>query len=347
MTAPSGCRHADAAAVARWLDELRTVRRYSPHTVAAYRQDLQHLLDALPDTTLALATDHDLRRVLANRHRAGAHPRSLGRMLSSWRGFFLWWSRHIPLTVNPADGIRPPKAPRGLPKALSVEQAGALLDRPAGASDGSSTAAQDPQSSAIAARDRAMFELLYSSGLRLSELTGLDERYRRQAHYASAGWLARDTGEVLVRGKGGRQRSIPVGRQALAALDAWLEARPVLAASEEPALFVGARGARISPRVVQRQLTHWAQQAGAPTHVHPHVLRHSFASHLLQSAQDLRAVQEMLGHASISTTQIYTRLDFQHLAAAYDRAHPRALRQAPEDAPAADRVDDAPKRKPR
>lgn len=320
---PGGERAKDQAAVAQWLEELRTLQRYSPHTLAAYGRDLNHLLDTLQGTPLAAATSHDLRRILAGLHRAGAHPRSLGRMLSSWRRFYLWWSRHIPLAVNPADGMRPPKAPRGLPKALSVEQAGALLDTPlAGAA-----AADSAQVAALQCRDRAMFELLYSSGLRLSEMTGLDAHYVRQGKYESSGWLARDAGEVMVRGKGGKQRSVPVGRQALDALDAWLQARSTLAPPGEPALFVGVRGARIVPRVVQRQLARWAQQAGVPSHVHPHVLRHSFASHVLQSAQDLRAVQEMLGHASISTTQIYTRLDFQHLAAAYDQAHPRALRQ--------------------
>lgn len=335
MSADAGSAHdaAGTAAVARWLEELRTIRRYSSHTLAAYRRDLQHLLDARAGQTLASVSSHDLRQLLAQLHRAGAHPRSLSRMLSSWRGFYLWWSRHIALPVNPADGIRAPKTPRGLPKALSVEQASALFDAPAATA--LATGPEDGVAAAVAARDRAMFELLYSSGLRLAELTGLDVRYQRQQHNAAAGWLDREAAEVMVRGKGGKQRSVPVGRQALAALDAWLHARPRLAADGETALFVGVRGARISPRVVQRQLAQWAQQAGVPSHVHPHVLRHSFASHILQSAQDLRAVQEMLGHASISTTQIYTRLDFQHLAAVYDRAHPRALRQT-DNAPAAD-----------
>ncbi|OFS51651.1 tyrosine recombinase XerC, partial [Achromobacter xylosoxidans] len=218
---------------------------------------------------------------------------------------------------------RAPKAPRSLPKALSVEQAQALLDR------APAKVATEP----AALRDQAMFELLYSSGLRLSELVGLDLRYARSADYESRGWLNLDEAEVIVLGKGGKRRSVPVGQAAVAALQRWIEARPQLAPpaaspSDAAALFLGARGRRISPRVVQLQLAHVAQAAGLPTHVHPHVLRHSFASHVLQSAQDLRAVQEMLGHANISTTQIYTRLDFQHLARAYDQAHPRAGRKS-------------------
>ncbi|EWM42514.1 phage integrase family protein [Bordetella holmesii 41130] len=181
-------------------------------------------------------------------------------------------------------------------------------------------------------RDHAMFELLYSSGLRLSELVGLDTHYQRDAGEDPRGWLDRAEAEVIVLGKGGKRRTVPVGKAALDALDQWLAARGTLLAATTPAadqhaLFLGARGARISPRVVQQQLGRLAQAAGMPAHVHPHVLRHSFASHVLQSAQDLRAVQELLGHANIATTQIYTRLDFQHLAKVYDQAHPRANRK--------------------
>lgn len=307
--------------VARWLDELARVRRYSPHTVAAYRRDMAALMQVLDGRALRDVGTSDIRRLLARFHADGASPRSLARMLSTWRSFYHWWSQHIDLALNPAEGVRAPKAPRSLPKALSVEQAAALLDaRP-----------QTPRDTRAAEcallRDRAMFELLYSSGLRLSELVGLDLCHTRHEGHESRGWIDMEAREVNVLGKGGKRRTVPMGRQAHDALVQWLEARPVLADPAEPALFVGTRGKRIAPRVVQLQLERWARQSGSAAHVHPHVLRHSFASHVLQSAQDLRAVQEMLGHASISTTQIYTRLDFQHLAAAYDKAHPRATRK--------------------
>jgi integrase/recombinase XerC len=189
------------------------------------------------------------------------------------------------------------------------------------------------QTTPAALRDRAMFELFYSSGLRLSELVSLDLTYTQSKDHTSLSWINLSDHEVHVLGKGGKRRSVPIGAQALEALNQWLEVRPQLAlphgsASDQVALFLGARGRRISPRVVQLQLGRLAQLAGLPTHVHPHVLRHSFASHVLQSAQDLRAVQEMLGHANISTTQLYTRLDFQHLAKAYDSAHPRSGRKS-------------------
>ena len=260
---------------------------------------------------------------MARLHAQGRGPRSLARTLAAWRGFYQWWAPVVGLAGNPVAGVRAPKAPRGLPKALSVEQTQALLDRP------QAQVATEP----AALRDQAMFELLYSSGLRLSELVGLDLRYERSAHYESRGWLNLDDAEVIVLGKGGKRRSVPIGQAALAALRRWIEVRPQLAPpaaqpEDAAALFLGTRGRRISPRVVQLQLAQIAQAAGLPTHVHPHVLRHSFASHVLQSAQDLRAVQEMLGHANISTTQIYTRLDFQHLARAYDQAHPRAGRKS-------------------
>jgi integrase/recombinase XerC len=311
--------HAD---VARWLDELARVRRYSPHTVAAYRRDMAVLLEAIDGCLLRDVGPGDIRRQLARLHADGASPRSLARMLSTWRSFYHWWSQHIDLALNPAEGVRAPKAPRGLPKALSVEQAAALLDA-------TPQAPRDTMAAECAlVRDRAMFELLYSSGLRLSELVGLDLRHTRHGGHESRGWIDMAAREVNVLGKGGKRRTVPMGRQAHEALVQWLDSRAVLADPAEPALFVGTRGKRISPRVVQLQLERWARQSGSAAHVHPHVLRHSFASHVLQSAQDLRAVQEMLGHANISTTQIYTRLDFQHLAAAYDQAHPRAARKS-------------------
>jgi len=308
-----------------WLQHLRAHRRYSPHTLDAYARDLRQLAQLAQAARLPLeqlANGH-IRQFVARLHAQGLGPRSLARTLAAWRGFYQWWAPSAGLAGNPVAGVRAPKAARGLPKALSVEQAQALLDH------ATARLATDP----AGLRDRAMFELLYSSGLRLSELVGLDVRYERSPDYESRSWLNLPEAEVVVLGKGGKRRTVPVGQAALAALRRWLEARPQLAAAGAPAadacaLFVGARGRRIAPRVVQVQLAKMAQAAGLPAHVHPHVLRHSFASHVLQSAQDLRAVQEMLGHANISTTQIYTRLDFQHLAKAYDQAHPRAGRKS-------------------
>ncbi|WP_287755605.1 tyrosine recombinase XerC [Achromobacter veterisilvae] len=308
-----------------WLRHLETNRRYSPHTLDGYRRELR-FLRALADKAglpLDKVGNGHIRHFVARLHAEGRGPRSLARTLAAWRGFYQWWAPAIELAGNPVTGVRAPKAPRGLPKALSVEQTQALLDR------APAQVATEP----AALRDQAMFELLYSSGLRLSELVGLDLRYERAKDYESRGWLNLDEAEVVVLGKGGKRRSVPVGHAAVEALRKWIAARPQLAPfaarpEDAAALFLGARGRRISPRVVQLQLARVAQAAGVPTHVHPHVLRHSFASHVLQSAQDLRAVQEMLGHANISTTQVYTRLDFQHLARAYDQAHPRAGRKS-------------------
>ncbi|OZI16511.1 tyrosine recombinase XerC [Bordetella genomosp. 7] len=308
-----------------WLHHLRTQRRYSAHTLDAYRRDLAQLAALAQAAGLPLESlgNGHIRQFVARLHAQGQGPRSIARTLAAWRGFYQWWAPAAGLAGNPVAGIRAPKAARALPKALSVEQAQALLDHDA------ARLTTDP----AGLRDHAMFELLYSSGLRLSELVGLDLRYERTATYESRGWLNQADAEVVVLGKGNKRRTVPVGQAALAALLRWIEVRPQLAAANaaEPdaaALFVGARGRRISPRVVQLQLGKLALAAGLPAHVHPHVLRHSFASHVLQSAQDLRAVQELLGHANISTTQVYTRLDFQHLAKAYDQAHPRAGRKS-------------------
>jgi integrase/recombinase XerC len=232
--------------------------------------------------------------------------RTIAYMLSGWRGFFNWLVKHRGFPHNPCAGLRAPKSPKGLPKALSPDLMARLLEGPT----------EGPAQS----RDKAMFELFYSSGLRLAELVGLDamdgEGILRQA-------------EVTVTGKGAKTRAVPVGSKACAAIAAWLTERPGLARPEEAALFVGARGRRIAPSSVRYALSQWARRLGLPQHVHPHMLRHSFATHLLQSSGDLRAVQEMLGHSSISTTQVYTHLDFQHLAKAYDAAHPRAKKRAP------------------
>jgi integrase/recombinase XerC len=225
--------------------------------------------------------------------------------LSAWRGWFRWLARHRGFRANPVLGIRAPKAARPLPKALSVEATQRLLD-------------VRNEAAPAALRDRAMFELLYSSGLRLAELVALD---------IGDGRLDLKQGEVTVTGKGAKTRTVPVGAKAREALQAWIDARSQLARPMEKALFIGARGKRISPAVVGARLAAWARASGLGERVHPHMLRHSFASHLLQSSQDLRAVQEMLGHASISTTQVYTHLDFQALAKVYDAAHPRARKK--------------------
>ncbi|CAM3978439.1 tyrosine recombinase XerC [Bordetella tumulicola] len=308
-----------------WLQHLQAHRRYSAHTLDAYRRDLRQLvtLAHAADLPLEQANQAHIRQFAARLHAQGLGARSLARTLAAWRGFYQWWAPTAGLAGNPVAGVRAPKAPRGLPKALSVEHAQALLDH----------APAQLSTEPAGLRDLAMFELLYSSGLRLSELVGLDLHYTRTADYESSSWINRDEAEVVVLGKGGKRRSVPVGKAALTALQRWIDVRPQLAATnaaatDANALFVGTRGRRISPRVVQTQLARFAQAAGLPAHVHPHVLRHSFASHVLQSAQDLRAVQELLGHANISTTQIYTRLDFQHLAKAYDQAHPRAGRKS-------------------
>ena len=240
--------------------------------------------------------------------------------MSAWRGWYDWLSQkqdRATLNANPVDDVKAPKRSRALPKALSVEQALALINQAiveAKANPGLETV-----------RDAAILELLYSSGLRLSELLGIDAAPSQDRAYESAGWLDWDSAEVTVLGKGGKRRSVPVGTAAMTSLRAWLELRQQLqAAQATPALFLSASMARLSPRTVQARLRSLAIRAGLPTHVHPHMMRHSFASHVLQSSHDLRAVQEMLGHASIASTQIYTALDFQHLAQAYDLAHPRA-----------------------
>ncbi|HYD57718.1 MAG TPA: tyrosine recombinase XerC [Burkholderiales bacterium] len=294
----------DARLAAEYLDALKHQRRLSPATLGNYARALQ-LLVAFPNVALKDLDASQARRFVAVLHAKGLAPRTLALTLSAWRGFFRWLVRSKGFAVNPVVGVRAPKAPRPLPKALSVEQAAQLLDGGGG-------------DEVALLRDRAMFELLYSSGLRLAELVALD---------VHDGRLDLREAEVTVTGKGSKTRTVPVGARARDALRAWLEVRARLAAPEEPALFVGARGRRISPSLVGSRLRAWAARAGLGQHVHPHMLRHSFASHVLQSSQDLRAVQELLGHASISTTQVYTHLDFQALAKVYDAAHPRARKK--------------------
>jgi integrase/recombinase XerC len=309
-------RAAQHAWLERYLGELATQRQLSPHTVAAYRRDLLEL-DALAGGAAWEAIVHaDVRRFAAQLHARGQSPRSVARKLSSWRGFFDWLSQQTALAANPVAGVRAPRRAKSLPKALSVDAAVQLVG-------GGAALREHPEPAELC--NRAMFELMYSSGLRVSELAGLDVAWTRAEPGAPAplGWLDLDAGEVVVTGKGNKMRRVPVGRHAGAALQAWLAVRPP-ARDGGNALFLTSRATRVSPRVVQLRLAAHAAQAGTQVKVHPHVLRHSFASHVLQSSGDLRAVQEMLGHASIASTQVYTALDFQHLAAVYDQAHPRA-----------------------
>jgi integrase/recombinase XerC len=287
-----------------YLDALKHQRRLSPATLENYGRAIALLLDIQKGKAIDVLESHDIRRAVALLHAKGLSPRTLALVLSAWRGWFRWLARYHGLKTNPALGIRAPKAPRTLPKALSVESAQKLME------------AQIPGPAGV--RDRAMFELLYSSGLRLAELVALD---------AEGDGLDLREGEVTVTGKGSKTRTVPVGAKAREALRAWIEVRAQVAAPREKALFVGARGRRISPAVVGTRLAAWSRASGIGQRVHPHMLRHSFASHVLQSSQDLRAVQEMLGHSSISTTQIYTHLDFQALAKVYDAAHPRARKK--------------------
>jgi integrase/recombinase XerC len=290
-------------AVDAFLAELTHQRRASPHTVSAYGRDLARLAALAGETSLPGLQPHQLKRFAMQVHGQGLAARSLARTLSAWRAYYRWLAKRGIIEVNPCDGLKAPKRPKGLPKALSIDQSQALLDAPA------ETVAE--------LRDKAMFELFYSSGLRLSELASLDLN----------GGLDLVEGVVTVTGKRGKTRSVPLGGKAAEAIRAWLACRSELAKPDEPALFVGARGRRIGPRSIEQRLDLWTQRIGLGVHVHPHMLRHSFASHVLQSSGDLRAVQEMLGHASISTTQIYTHLDFQHLAKVYDAAHPRAKKK--------------------
>jgi integrase/recombinase XerC len=290
-------------AVDAFLAELTHQRRASPHTISAYRRDLQRLVELAGEASLPALQPHQFKRFAMQLHGQGLAPRSLARTLSAWRAYFRWLAKRGVVEVNPCDGLKAPKRPKGLPKALSIDQSQALLDAPA------ETAAE--------IRDKAMFELFYSSGLRLSELASLDLN----------GGIDLAEGVVTVTGKRGKTRSVPLGGKAAEAIRAWLDCRVELAKADESALFVGARGARIAPRSIEQRLDLWTKRIGLGVHVHPHMLRHSFASHVLQSSGDLRAVQEMLGHASIATTQIYTHLDFQHLAQVYDAAHPRAKKK--------------------
>jgi integrase/recombinase XerC len=292
-----------------WLDRfdayLTHERRLSPRTVTAYRRDLATLQAWCRQHEMASWTalsQHHVRQYAAERHRRGISAKSLQRELSSIRTLYRFLMREHAVPVNPAVGVRGPKVRRRLPAVLDPDQVARLLD----------VRSQDP----VALRDLAMMEVLYGAGLRLAELVALD-----------VADLPRSDDLLEVTGKGAKTRRLPLGRMAREAIARWLAVRGRLARADEPALFVGVRGRRISPRMVETQLRRRAIEQGTPANVHPHLLRHSFASHLLESSGDLRAVQELLGHADISTTQIYTHLDFQHLAQVYDRAHPRARKK--------------------
>jgi len=298
---PPPATHAIAPANRELLDAFATHLAGRPaNTRAAYLRDAVALANLAGEVALTRLTAPQLRRFLATLHARGLAGRSLARMLSSWRalyGFVL--DRHAEVKENPCGGLKAPRTPKKLPAALSPDEAVRLVQ----------IADSDP----LAIRDRAWLELAYSSGLRLSEIAGLDlDR------------LDLDTGEVRVWGKGAKERIVPVGTAAREALQRWLALRTNVKNADPKALFLGRTGARITPRAIERRLAAWAVKQGLPRHVHPHMLRHSFASHVLQSSGDLRAVQEMLGHASIASTQVYTHLDFQALAKVYDAAHPRA-----------------------
>ena len=316
MKAPGVACEAPAidADIARHLGWLRVERRLAARSLALYESAFAHLQQSAAASGVALreAQMHHVRRWAAQRHASGLSPRSIALELSAWRGFYRWLGRAGLVGANPVAGVRAPRAAKPLPKALSVDHAVALVQhRPEGG---------EP---ALAARSAAIAELLYSSGLRVGELVGLDV----SAADGAAGWIDADDAAAHVLGKGSKRRSVPVGARALQAIAAWLAVRGSVAGPDERALFVGVRGARITAGQVRAGLKAAAIAAGLPTHVHPHMLRHSFASHLLQSSGDLRAVQELLGHANIQTTQVYTKLDFGHLSKVYDAAHPRARRK--------------------
>jgi integrase/recombinase XerC len=295
----------DRAWIDAYLTHLSKERRLSPHTSSNYARDLRALADFADRGSLRdwKSIDSQHVRVFAARaHAAGLNPRSVQRRLSATRGFFNYLAREGAAQNNPALDVRAPKAAKRLPGTLDVDQLNHLLDI--------------PPDDALAVRDRAVMELLYSSGLRLAELVGLD-------------LLELDLADRTVRvlGKGSKTRILPVGRKACEALRAWLRERGAVAKADETAVFVGRNGERLKARAIQLRIAGWARRKGLPARVYPHLFRHSFATHLLESSKDLRAVQELLGHADISTTQIYTHLDFAHLARTYDASHPRAKRK--------------------
>ena len=311
----------------RYLAHVRFEKRLAERTLALYTLDLEKLkrfADSANTDLLQVQNTH-IKRFVAQMHSAGRSGRGIALILSGWRGFYTWLGREGLITSNPVQGVRAPRVAKPLPKALGVDEAMQLADH--------TEAGDDPW---LEARDAAMVELLYGCGLRVAELTGLDVVASDTAAKQGRGWIDLQAGEVMVQGKGGKRRSLPLGASALEALTHWLKLRTQVAgvlsqaspgvSAQALALFPGQHATRLTAQSVWQRLKRRSQLAGLATPVHPHMLRHSFASHLLQSSSDLRAVQELLGHANITTTQVYTRLDFQHLAQAYDAAHPRAKR---------------------
>ena len=292
------------ASIERYLNFLTHERRLAALTIKSYRRDLDLLSTLAHERKAALSalSQPEIRRFASTLHGRGLSAKSLARVLSGWRGYFEFLVHDGALAINPVEGVKAPKAAKRLPETLSPDEAVRLV----------SFADDTPEG----IRDRAIFELLYSSGLRISEVTGLD-----------TDGIDFSTCEVRVTGKGSKTRIVPVGKHAMEAIWRWLMTRRTFKGADGSALFLGSRGNRIGPRMVQSRIKHWAAVQGLTVDPHPHMLRHSFASHVLQSSGDLRAVQEMLGHASIASTQVYTHLDFQHLAKVYDTAHPRAKRK--------------------
>jgi integrase/recombinase XerC len=314
----------------RYLEHVRVEKRLAQRTVELYALDLLKLADyaAQAQVELVQVQNTHIRRWVAHMHSGGRSGRGIALILSGWRGFYVWLGREGLVGSNPVQDVRAPKAAKPLPKALSVDDSVQLASF--------SSDSNDPW---LEARDAAIVELLYGGGLRVGELTGLDA----VASPAARGWIDLQAGEAHVLGKGAKRRTVPVGAKAVEALTHWLVLRDQALSVSRPgqpgpgsssptvqtALFIGRNGTRLTAQSIWQRVKRRSQQAGLATPVHPHMLRHSFASHLLQSSSDLRGVQELLGHASITTTQVYTRLDFQHLAKAYDAAHPRAKIKSP------------------
>lgn len=300
--------HANAAQMlADFFEQLTVEKRASEHTVKSYQRDIKHLTGYCTDKSIHHWTDlkqSDIRAHIASRHRQGIGSTSLQRELSAIRSFYNFLLKKRLADSNPAQHVKAPRQARKLPRTLDVDQINGLLE--AGAN------------SALEIRDLAMFELFYSSGLRLSELAALN----------LTDVDLPDNSLIVRTGKGGKSRILPIGSKAVTAINNWLQQRLKNAAVSESALFVSTRGTRLGQRSIELRLEQWCKKKGIAEHIHPHMLRHSFASHLLESSQDLRAVQELLGHSNISTTQIYTHLDFQHLADVYDKAHPRAKKKS-------------------
>ncbi|MDB5871218.1 MAG: phage integrase [Ramlibacter sp.] len=300
--------------VERYLEHVRVEKRLAARTVELYSLDLQKLTEnaVKAGVELTRVQNAHIRRWVAQMHGGGRSGRGIALILSGWRGFYTWLGRQGLVDSNPVQDVRAPKAAKPLPKALSVDDSVQLASY--------ANADADPW---LEARDAAIVELLYGCGLRVGELVGLDAR----ASAGARGWIDMQAAEAHVLGKGSKRRTMPVGSKAVEALTKWLELREQGGGRPQAALFTGRHGTRLTAQAVWQRLKRRSLLAGLATPVHPHMLRHSFASHVLQSSGDLRAVQELLGHANITTTQVYTRLDFQHLAKAYDAAHPRAQRK--------------------